>query len=252
MMWYFALLFLQQPLDMTAASSNPYTTQADIEQGKKLYGGRCAGCHGPSGDGGKGANLAVAMLPRGGTDRELYKVIRYGLPETEMPGSLMPEREIWQVAAFVRTLGRLQNETSTGDPKRGETLMSGKGGCLACHSVGLAGGRMGPALNDVGARRSPGYLRLKLMDPAGNVPELFRVVELQKRNGERISGVRLSEDTWSIQVLDFGDAVHSFWKDDLAALKVERRTPMPAYRDKLNAAELNDLVAYLVGLRGVR
>jgi putative heme-binding domain-containing protein len=252
MTWWFALLFFQQPqaLDMTTAESNPYISPADVEQGKKLYAGRCAGCHGPAGDGGKGANLAVAVLPRGGTDRNLYSVIRYGLQETEMPGSLMAEREIWQVAAFVRTLGRVQGEATIGDAKRGEKLINGKGGCLRCHAIGMAGGRMGPALNDVGSRRSPAYLRGKLMDPASDVPEFFRVVELQRRNGERVSGIRLAEDTWSIQVRDFSDGVHSFWKDDVTGLKVERRTPMPSYRGQLNESELNDVVAYLMGLRG--
>ena len=253
MIWWVALFFLQhQALDMTTATANPYTTAADVEQGKKLYGGRCAGCHGPAGDGGKGANLAVALLPRGATDRDLYSVIRYGLVETEMPSSLMPEREIWQVAAFVRTLGRLQSEASSGDAKRGAALVSGKGGCLRCHAIGVLGGRMGPALSDVGARRSPGYLRAKLMDPAGDVPESFRLVELKTRSGTAVTGVRLSEDTWSIQVMDFGDRLHSFWKEDLAELKANRRTPMPSYRDRLKADELQDVVAYLVGLRGVQ
>ena len=39
MVWYFALFLLQQPLDMTAANSNPYTAQADVDQGKKLLQG---------------------------------------------------------------------------------------------------------------------------------------------------------------------------------------------------------------------
>ncbi|MEP6540475.1 MAG: c-type cytochrome, partial [Bryobacteraceae bacterium] len=246
MIWWAALFFLQhQALDMTTATANPYTSPGDVEQGKRLYGGRCAGCHGPAGDGGKGANLAVAVLPRGASDRDLYSVIRYGLAETEMPSSLMPEREIWQVAAFVRTLGKLQSETISGDAKRGEALVTGKGRCLRCHAIGVTGGRMGPALSDVGARRSPGYLRGKLVNPSAEVPELFRLVELKTRKGAAVTGVRLSEDTWSVQVLDFGDRIHSFWKEDLAELKLERRTPMPASAGRLTADEVNDIVAYL-------
>lgn len=254
MIWWTALFFFQQPqaLDMTTAMANPYTSEGDVAQGKKLYGGRCAGCHGPAGDGGKGANLAVAVLPRGAADRDLYRVIRFGLAETEMPSSLMPEREIWQVTAFVRTLGRLQGGTVPGDSKRGAALVSGKGECLRCHAIGITGGGMGPALNDVGSRRSPVYLLGKLTDPAGDVPEQFRLVELKTRGGTQVSGVRLSEDTWSIQVKDFRDRIHSFWKEDLAELKVERRTPMPSYRDRFNADEMRDVVAYLAGSRGSR
>jgi mono/diheme cytochrome c family protein len=78
--WAAALLLFQQ---------NPHTTAADVELGKKLYGGRCAGCHGPTGDGGKGTNLAMPQLPRAQTDEALYRVIREGLRDTEMPAHNM-------------------------------------------------------------------------------------------------------------------------------------------------------------------
>src|SRR5262249_39828239 len=103
--WAAVLLFVPaQILDLPVVTKNPYTAEADLEQGKKLYSGRCAGCHGPAGNGGKGANLAVPSLPRGQTDIALYKVIRYGLAETEMPGTNMTQREIWQIVAHVRSL----------------------------------------------------------------------------------------------------------------------------------------------------
>lgn len=254
MIWLAALFLLQRPQapEVQFGEKNPYTAQADIEQGKKLYGGRCAGCHGPTGDGGKGANLAVPMLPRAAEDSSLYLVIRFGIPDTEMPSSLMSPREIWQVAAFVRTLGRLQRETTSGDAARGSQLVRGKGGCLQCHAIGLEGGRMGPALTDVGVRRNPSHIRAKLLDPASDVPDQYRMVDLKTRDGRAISGIRLNEDTWSIQLRDFNDKMYSFWKDDISELKVERRTAMPSYRAKLQTPEIDDIVAYLTGLRGTK
>ena len=79
---WIALLFFQLPLqmDLPNVDRNPHTTADDLALGKKLYAGRCAGCHGPGGDGGKGANLAVSQLPRASTDLALYRVVRYGLP----------------------------------------------------------------------------------------------------------------------------------------------------------------------------
>ena len=107
-------------------------------------------------------------------------------------------------------------------------------------------------LRNPGGALIPGFLQkqFSLMYPAADVPELFRVVELKTRSGTQVTGIRLNEDTWSIQVMDFGDRVHSFWKQDLAELRLERRTPMPSYKDRLNAEEVKDVVAYLVGLRG--
>ncbi len=250
-MWWLALFFFQiQQRTEPAVDTNPYTTPADIAQGKKLYAGRCAGCHGPFGDGGKGTNLAMAVLPRATDDRSLYQVIRYGIQDTEMPVHLMTPREIWQVASFVRTLGKVQREPVSGNPDHGRQLVSGKGGCLQCHTIGLDGGRMGPPLTDVGVRRGPAHLRAKLLDPSTEIPDQFRLVKLTTKTGENVSGVRLNEDTWSIQIRDFSGQIHSFWKDSLKDLSVEHKTMMPSYSGRLSTQEVNDIVAYLSGLRG--
>ena len=245
------LLFLPaQILDLPVVTKNPYTAAADLEQGKKLYGGRCAGCHGPAGNGGKGANLAVPSLPRAQTDIALYKVIRYGLPETEMPGANMTPREIWQIAAHVRTLGGVSAESVAGDSARGRELFATKGGCLQCHNVDTQGGSIGPSLMDIGRRRSPGFLRSKLLDSAANVPDDFRTVEAVTRDGRKMSGIRLNEDTWSIQFRDLNGTLHSFWKQDLSHVQLARKTPMPSYGSILQGQELSDVIAYLSSLRG--
>lgn len=242
-----ALLFFQHVTlpDLPAVSKNPYTTQADLEQGRKLYAGRCAGCHGPSGDGGKGTNLATPRLPRGGTDLALYRVIRYGLPETEMPGHNMTQREIWQIAGYVRTLGNSDAGAIAGDAGRGAQLVRGKGGCLSCHVLDGAGGHLGPPLTEIGARRSATYLRTKLTDPGKDLASNFSVVKATTRNGQKITGVRLNEDTWSIQVRDMNMGLHSLWKDDLTEIAVERRTMMPSYSKQLTEQERNDIVVFL-------
>jgi len=151
MSWWLALLllfFYQAPaiMDLPSESSNPHTSPEDLAQGRKLYQGRCAGRHGLEGDGGKGANLAVATLPRATTDLALYRVARYGLPETEMPATLMAPKEVWQVVAFVRSLGAAAGAgAASGNAGRGKQLAaSDKAGCLGCNAVGLEGAVSGP------------------------------------------------------------------------------------------------------------
>ena len=250
MIWWGAWLLFQPVPVLDLPARNPYTTAADVAYGKQLFQGRCAGCHGPEGNGGKGANLAVPVLSRAAEDPALYRIIRYGIPDTEMTGSLMDTRELWQTAAFVRSLGALAAAPVLGNAANGERVLRGKAGCLQCHTLGNEGGRMGPPLTGIGARRSAAHLRAKITDPAADVPDTFRLVQLTTRGGKEIRGIRLNEDSWSIQVQDAADRFHSYWKEELAKITSEKRTTMPAYRDRLNEQELNDLVAFLAAERG--
>lgn len=250
MPWWTMLLLFQQVPAIDLPAKNPYTGPADVEQGKKLYMGRCAGCHGPAGEGGKGANLAVPELPRAGTDPALYRIVRFGIADTEMPATLLDIKEIAQIAAYVRTLGRVEQAPITGDAKRGEVVFRGKGGCLGCHAMGTEGGRLGPALNGIGARRGVRYVKAKITDASADVPEKYRVAKGKTRDGKSFEGVRLNEDTYSIQVRDMGGKMQSFWKDQLTELSVERKTLMPAYKGRLSEDEINDVVAYLAADKG--
>jgi cytochrome c oxidase cbb3-type subunit III len=245
----------QSPGEKPVPKENPYQTEPDIARGKQLFLGHCAPCHGPQGNGGKGANLARPTLPRAADDPSLFRVISNGIPGTEMPGAWeMIDHEVWQVAAYVRTLGRAAvEEPVSGDRFRGEELFRTRGNCLSCHTVGHEGGRVGPTLTDVGYRRGAGFLRQTVLDPGSTIPPGYLYVELVTRNKKRISGIRLSEDTFSIQLRDLSGSLHSFFKSELAELhKDPRHTVMPTLRGAFSGAQVEDLVAYLLSLRGAQ
>jgi putative heme-binding domain-containing protein len=235
-------------------AANPFKSAADVARGKQLFGGHCAPCHGPAGEGGRGVSLARATLPRASTDAALFTVVREGLPGTEMPaGWQLAEREVWQVAAFVRTLGRVAEENVADDRERGAQLFRAKGGCIKCHTVGTEGGSLGPPLNGIGLRRTPAFLRQTLADPAATLPDGFLRVDLVTNAGRRVAGIRLHEDTFSIQVRDFSEGLHSYWKSELTELKRNpKQTPMPGYGGVFSGSEMDDVVAYLASLRGAQ
>jgi putative heme-binding domain-containing protein len=234
--------------------TNPHTTAADVEQGMRLFEGRCAGCHGKGGVGDRGSNLAQPTLVHASNDAELFRLIRRGIPGTEMPSThLTTDREVWQLIAYVRSLGRQPRERITGDAAVGESLFRGKAGCIGCHTVGFEGGRMGPILSGIGARRGIAYLRQTLLDPETRTAQDFGFVEVASKDGKRVRGLRVNEDTQSIQLRDLSDKLHSFWKDDLAeVIHLRGKTPMPSFKKTLSDAELNHVIAYLTTLREVR
>jgi mono/diheme cytochrome c family protein len=76
-------------------------------------------------------------------------------------------------------------------------------------------------------------------------------VRLVTKDGKRMNGVRTGEDTFTIQVRDMSGNPHSFVKQDLKELQRDTgKTPMPSFKTTLSTAEMDDLVAYLVSLRG--
>jgi putative heme-binding domain-containing protein len=225
-------------------------TSDDLAQGERLFGSQCAYCHGPRGDGGRGANLAVPRLRHAPDEATLVQVISRGIPGTGMPGSALSARQARQVAALVRTLGRVETEALAGDAARGRRVYEGKGACARCHTIAGRGGGLGPDLSDAGARSSPRYLREALLDPEKEVPSGFLQVRVATADGRRITGVRVNEDTFSLQLRDLSDQTHSFWKRELTEIhKDQGKSPMPSYRSLLAPAEVEDLVAYLVSLQ---
>ena len=252
-----------------SAGSQPHTSQIPTApdqraQGRRLFESHCAPCHGAHGEGGKGPTLAQPTLPRASDDASLLRIIRGGINGTEMPGARVERAEVPLVAAYVKSLGSLPPEKVPGDPERGARLYATKGGCAVCHAINGCGGAVGPDLTEVGRRRSPIYLRRALVDPNADVPQSFNpfrsdislpenflYVRVVTRDGTETSGIRLNEDTFSIQIRELTGRIQSFFKSDLAELHKDfGKSPMPSYAMTFTPAELDDMVAYLVSLRG--
>jgi cytochrome c oxidase cbb3-type subunit 3 len=225
----------------------------DLARGKRMFTAHCAVCHGIEGTGGRGPSLNQPKLRRVSDDRALFKLIQNGVDGSEMPAAWqLTDREVWQVAGYVRSVGRTAPSKLPGEPEKGRQLFA-REGCASCHIVRGEGGPLGPELTDVGAARSPAYLREALTDPGASVPEGFLVVSVKTRDGKTVRGLRANEDSFTIQLRDARGRFQSLRKLDLVELKKEFGTStMPSYRDVFTASELDDLVAYLAGLRGAQ
>ena len=218
--------------------------------GKLLFERHCALCHGMDGRGGRGPSLRRRKLVRAADDQALKSLIENGIPP-EMPEAwFLSKGEIASVAAYVRTLGNAPEETLPGDPARGKAIYA-RSGCSACHILGGEGSGFGPDLTEVGGRRASARLRETLENPAKTLPENFLLIEATTDSGQTTRGIRLNEDTFSIQVKDQQGNIYSFRKSDLRNLKKLRgESPMPAYASVFSSAELDDLVNFLAAQRG--
>ena len=223
---------------------------ADIEYGRSVYREQCAACHGEDGAGVAGVDLRGGRLRRAALDRELIQLIRNGIPGTGMLAIDLDTAEMTGIVAYLRNMTYEIDVASLGDAGRGRAVFEGAGDCLRCHRVQGRGLRTGPDLTRIGARRPLSALRRSLLDPSGTMRPIDRPVELVTADGARITGRRLNEDTYTVQILDDQARLRSFDKADLREFRVITQSPMPAYGDRLGPEELADLLAYLVSLKG--
>ena len=188
----------------------------DIVYGASLYAARCVTCHGAQGDAIGGVNLRSGKFRNAQSDNDLARFIRAGSQAAGMPPFALDNAEMTGVIAYLRNMNATDTATvKAGDVSRGRAVFEGKGGCAACHRIGRVGSRVAPNLSDIGSQRSPGSLQRSLLDPSSQMMPINRPVRLVKKDGTIINGRRLNEDTYSIQLVDDKERLHSVLKTDL-------------------------------------
>ncbi len=223
---------------------------ADIKYGAALYASKCVTCHGAQGDAIGGVNLRSGKFRNAVVDRDLERFIRAGSP-AGMPAFALDSAEMAGIIAYLRNMNAFDGATArSGDAARGRAIFEGAGGCTRCHRVGGTGSRVAPDLTDVGSTRSAGSLERSLLDPTSQMMPINRPVRLTLKDGTVLAGRRLNEDTYSIQLIDDRERLHSLLKSDVQTFDVSTRSPMPSYRATLSDDERADVLAYLLTLKG--
>jgi cytochrome c oxidase cbb3-type subunit 3 len=94
------------------------TDEAALSEGKAIYAEKCSSCHGASGEGLVGPNLADKYSIHGNNMPDLVKVITEGVPAKGMIpwGGMLKEKQIQSVAAYIKSL----EGTEVANPKKPE------------------------------------------------------------------------------------------------------------------------------------
>ncbi len=112
------------PVNPQPVVNNPYNATAyDISEEQRLFDWyNCSGCH-FAGGGGIGPPLIKTSWIYGGEPANIFDTIVKGRPNG-MPtwGGRIPEYQIWQIVAYVRSLNGQQPPSAT--PTRPDTLES--------------------------------------------------------------------------------------------------------------------------------
>ncbi|MGA7770863.1 MAG: c-type cytochrome [Candidatus Sulfotelmatobacter sp.] len=220
--------------------------------GQATYNSACAGCHGLDGRGSdKAVNITGSAKMRHLTDVQLTDIIANGVPGTGMPGFRnLSERQIGAVVRYLRSLqGKTEARPLSGDPVRGRTIFFGKGECSNCHTMSGEGGFLGPDLSAYGASVSTNAVHDEIVRPQRRPAEGYRSAVLTTSAGERLEGLIRNEDNFSVQFQTRDGSFHFFQKSEIQKLEHLDASLMPTnYGERLSAAELNDLVSYLMSV----
>jgi putative heme-binding domain-containing protein len=247
------LLALLPVFSLQAVWAAPQDTGAptpDLQAGRKLFESECSVCHGIDGGGGRGPNLHTPRLKHASDDKGLRAVITNGIAP-DMPAAwLLSDDEVAKVAVFVKSLGTMPPANLPGDPAHGQAVYQ-KAKCMTCHIMAGKGNGFGPDLTSIGAQRGGVQLRETVLHPDRTLPETFLMVEAVPSSGEPVQGLRVNEDTFTIQLKDASGHMYSLRKSDLKELrKLRGQTPMPSFERMLSNSEVDDLVAFLASQRG--
>ena len=77
-----------------------------IAEGDKIFHSNCFACHGAKGEGGVGPNLTDNYWLHGGTINDIFKTIKYGVPEKGMQSweKTYSPSQIKDLASYIKTL----------------------------------------------------------------------------------------------------------------------------------------------------
>ncbi len=166
-----------------------------------------------------------------------------------------------QQAAGFQTAGAVFSEAlvkqligqadSNGNARRGELLFkAAQSACLSCHKVGDLGGAIGPDLSALGRAQTKEAIVESVLWPKRQVKEGFMLTVITTKDGRTLQGYRTSESSETLTLRDFtANALVSVSKRELSARNDAGSIMPDGLTDRLNSAELADLLRYLFELK---
>ena len=237
------------PLAVCAFILIPVLSAAE-QPGAAPFLSNCAFCHGVTGLGGRGPSLVSAKIVQNTSDDAIKNIIKNGIPGTGMPAFDLEQEDRDAIVLYIRRFsgGEVKSIVSPGDAAHGHQIY-GENGCPSCHRIGESGSIYGPDLSRIGSARSPEYLRESILKPSADIAQDYDGATVVTLEGKQMTGVRINEDSFSIQIRLPNQQFAMFNKAELRSATDLTQSLMPPFTS-IPSADLNDLIAYLASLRG--
>jgi putative heme-binding domain-containing protein len=148
-------------------------------------------------------------------------------------------------------LDDLETLTKGGSVEQGRDIFFGnKASCSACHAINNKGGGIGPDLGKIGAIRSSRDLLESIVFPSASFARGFETYVVETKVGKTHSGILARESTDAVHLLTTERVEVRIPRQEIEAFVPSRVSIMPqGLETQLSRRELQDLLAYLQGLR---
>lgn len=158
-----------------------------------------------------------------------------------------PMKKSWTKAEVANLIERVDKE---GNPTRGENVYRRpKLNCIKCHSIGGAGGVVGPDLISLGASSPVDYIVDSMINPSAKIKEGYHTTTVVTSDGQQVSGKLMSQVDGQLILRDADDREHVFDEDDIEDQKISTVSLMPAdLTAELTQTNFIDLIAFLSSL----
>ena len=245
-----ALILLPHMVEAQTSTPKIPPNSPASSKGKDLFESSCSVCHGMDGSGGEHAP-GVGRLSRAKAmpDSELTRILQDGISSKGMPSfGTLGTLEIQSIVSYLRFLqAKDEGGANTGDSKEGKQVFFGKGGCTDCHAMHGEGRFLATDLSDFAYDHDANDIRAAIVNPREQKALPLALADVTTSTGQQFSGVIRNEDTSSIQLQNADGQFYLLLKSDLQSIERSRTLSMPVdYRQKLTAAEVEDLVSFIV------
>ena len=135
-----------------------------------------------------------------------------------------------------------------GNTARGREIFSNgeKSGCIKCHRLGDQGGAVGPDLTGAGRRFARIHIIESILEPNRAIAPTLRNLSVRLRDGQELTGVRVSETDSTLTLGDANGQSQPLKKDQIEELQILELSIMPeGLENGLTDTDFVDLVAFL-------
>ena len=205
-------------------AQNPRKTTAtgQTKEGRTIFEGTCAACHGLDGRGGeRGPDISSRQQVVQLSDEKILDILRRGIPAAGMPPfASLGAAKLNAVLAYLRLLeGKGASIELPGDPQKGKALFSGKARCSACHMVSGVGGFFGRDLTLYGANLSPKEIHNNIVNQHEGIGYANKTAVITMRDSQKLSGIIRNEDNFSLQLQSLDGSFHLLNKSEVSKLE---------------------------------